>query len=196
MTNITVEISFPYGAVFKYSGPTEQLSQVKELFSKWIGRASSVCFSNSKRTASSTQQVNPGSSKKKRKRRPRKGKLQGGKKPGLPAHKQPQVKQPPPAKACKCTVCSEDFTSHSARKKHFNISHKPVNMEVETNTSFNKKKRKASHLITSDTSSSTSRKIAIISTNIDKLDVDTVTDMIKQEGGQSGNYLIFHRRSE
>jgi hypothetical protein len=63
MTTITVEISFPYGAVFKYSGPTEQLVQVKELFSKWIGRVSSVCFSNSKRQVSPSK-PNPGSSKR------------------------------------------------------------------------------------------------------------------------------------
>jgi len=93
--NITVEISLPYSAKFKYSGPTEQLNQVKELFSKWIERASSVGFSISKRQVL-TSQPNPGFSKKKRKRRPKKRKSQEGKKLGTEVDKQPLSKQPTP----------------------------------------------------------------------------------------------------
>jgi hypothetical protein len=192
MVNITVEISLPYGTLFKYSGPAEQLEQVKELFSKWIGRASSVCFSNSKRQVL-TSSTNPGSSQKKRQRRPRKGKLQGGKKPGMPAGKQPKNKQPPLAKACKCTECGADFNSHTARKKHFNINHKPDGMEVEQPMSSRKKaKRKATIFdkVASITGrdTETSRHFLTVTTN--NIDDGLVCELVGHEEKGSGNYRI------
>ncbi|CAG8548529.1 175_t:CDS:2, partial [Acaulospora colombiana] len=167
MTNISVKISLPYNTVFKYLGPTEQLSQVKELFTKWIGRASSVCFSNSKRIATPTQQP------------------QGEKKPGLPAHKQPNVKQPPPPKVCKCTVYEEDFNSHSARKRHFNSIYKLVAMEVETSET-SKKKRKVTHL------TAVVNTTMLINVDIDNLNTDTVIGVIRSLGqDEPGNYLFY-----
>ena len=154
-----------------------------------MGRASSVCFSNSKRQVISPTAA-PGSSNKRRKRRPRKGKKQGGKKPGMPADKQPANKQPPPPKACKCTECDANFTSHNARKKHFNTTHKPESMEVETPR---KRKRKAVNLEISTDTKKIARKNILANREI--TNESDVKDEIRRIGNAPGNYRINFRNN-
>ena len=110
----------------------------------------------------------------------------------MPARKQPSPKQPPPSKACKCTVCNEDFSSYNARRKHFNIVHKPGHMEVETPRK--KAKRKATTMDTSPVLQPvpTRKQVLAPRSIINEADVRT---LIKKTGNRHGDYRINFRNN-